>query len=50
METCAAARVSTLAFEAGRTLLLERDLVEAAAGKKKITLAAWSAHTENAPN
>jgi hypothetical protein len=43
VETCAAARVSTLAFEAGRTLLLERDLVEAIAKKHKVTIAAWSA-------
>ncbi len=41
METCGAARVSTLVFEAGRTLLLERDLVATAARKHKITLAAW---------
>ena len=50
METCAAARVSTLVFEAGRTLLLERDLVATLARKHKITLAAWSAHADNAPN
>ncbi|HEY3914186.1 MAG TPA: UDP-2,3-diacylglucosamine diphosphatase LpxI, partial [Verrucomicrobiae bacterium] len=43
LETCAAARVSTLVFEAGRTLLLERNLVETLAKKHKITLAAWPA-------
>ncbi|HUD47156.1 MAG TPA: UDP-2,3-diacylglucosamine diphosphatase LpxI [Candidatus Baltobacteraceae bacterium] len=50
METCAAARVSTLVFEAGRTLLLERNLVETLARKHKITLTAWSARAQNAPN
>ncbi len=45
METCAAARVSALVFEAGQTLLLERDMVETLAKKHKITLAAWSAQT-----
>jgi UDP-2,3-diacylglucosamine hydrolase len=43
LETCAAAGISTLVFEAGRTLLLERDCVEALAKKHKITLAAWAA-------
>ncbi|HEY3854692.1 MAG TPA: UDP-2,3-diacylglucosamine diphosphatase LpxI [Verrucomicrobiae bacterium] len=42
METCAAAKITTLAFEAGKTLLLEQDLVEALAKKHKITVAAWS--------
>jgi hypothetical protein len=50
METCAAAGVSTLVFEAGRTLLLERELVETLAKKRKITIAAWSAHAHNAPD
>lgn len=45
LETCAAAGVSTLVFEAGRTLLLERERVETLAKKHKITLAAWSAKT-----
>jgi DUF1009 family protein len=48
IETCAAARVSTLVFEAGKTLLLERDLVGTLARKHQITLAAWSGHGENA--
>jgi hypothetical protein len=50
VETCATAGVSTLAFEAGRTLLLERDLVATLAKKHKITLAAWSAHPDISPN
>jgi DUF1009 family protein len=50
IETCVAARVSTLVFEAGRTLLLEPEIVGAMARKHRITLAAWSAHAGNTPN
>jgi hypothetical protein len=46
LETCAAARVSALVFEADRTLLLEREAVESLAKSHKITLATWPA----APN
>jgi UDP-2,3-diacylglucosamine hydrolase len=42
LETCAAAKISVFAFEAGKTLLLEQELVEALAKKHKITVAAWS--------
>jgi DUF1009 family protein len=38
METCAAARISVLAIESGKSILLERDQVEALAKKHKITL------------
>lgn len=50
VETCAAARITTLAFEAGKTLLLEQDLVESLAKKHKITIAAWSASTVGSPD
>jgi DUF1009 family protein len=42
VQTCADAGVGTFVFEAGRTLLLEREQVEALAKKHKITLAAWA--------
>ncbi len=42
VETCRAGRISALAFEAGKTLLLEREAVESLARKHKISLAAWS--------
>ncbi len=38
IETCAAARLAVLAFEAHKTLLLERDQVEALAKKHKIAV------------
>jgi UDP-2,3-diacylglucosamine hydrolase len=50
IETCAAARVSTFVFEAGRTLLLERDVVETLAKKHKIALVAWSSNADDTPN
>lgn len=40
LETCAAAGISTLAFEANRTLLLEADEVEALADRHRITVMA----------
>tara|TARA_Y100001934_G_scaffold249476_1_gene310927 strand:+ start:2343 stop:3158 length:816 start_codon:yes stop_codon:yes gene_type:complete len=40
LEICAASRLAVLAFEAGRTLLLEREVVERAAEQHKITVAA----------
>ncbi len=43
LETCAAAGVNVLALEAGRTLVLEQDEVEALARKKRVTLVTWSA-------
>jgi len=50
IETCAAARVSTFVFEAGRTLLLEPDQVETLTKKHKITLVAWSPAADNPPH
>ena len=38
LETCAAARISVLAIESGKSILLERDAVEALAQKHKITI------------
>lgn len=38
LETCAAAGISVLALEAGKTLLLERDICEKLAAKNKISL------------
>jgi DUF1009 family protein len=38
LETCAAARITVLAFEAGKSLLLEPDLCEQLAKKNKISL------------
>lgn len=43
LETCQAARISVLVFEAEKTLVLERPEAEALAKKHKITLAAWDA-------
>jgi len=43
LETCQAARISVLAFEAEKTLLLERPEAETLARKHKITLASWDA-------
>jgi hypothetical protein len=40
LETCAAARISALAFEAGKSLLLEQDTCERLARKHKITVTA----------
>ncbi len=45
VEACQAAKISALAFEAGKTLLLEKPEAEALAKKYKITLAAWDAST-----
>ena len=38
LETCAAARISVLAIESGKSILLERDAVESLAQKHKITI------------
>ena len=38
LETCAAAGVTVLALESGRTLLLEREACEALAKKNRISL------------
>jgi UDP-2,3-diacylglucosamine hydrolase len=38
LEVCAAARISVLAVEAGKTLLLEREACERLAVKDKISL------------
>ncbi len=38
MEVCCDAKISVLAFESGKTLLLEKDLVEQLARKNKISL------------
>ncbi len=43
LETCAAARIAVLAFEAGKTLLLDREAVEAAARRHRIHLCAHGA-------
>jgi UDP-2,3-diacylglucosamine hydrolase len=43
VEACQAARISVLAFEAEKTLLLEQQEAEMLARKYKITLAAWDA-------
>lgn len=42
LETCAAAGVSVLALEAGKTLVLEQEEVEALARKKRVTLISCS--------
>jgi UDP-2,3-diacylglucosamine hydrolase len=42
LETCAAARIRVLAIEAGKTLLLDREEVEALAREKKISVVAVS--------
>ena len=39
LEVCAAARISVLAFEAGKSLLLEQETCERLARKHKIALA-----------
>jgi len=41
LETCRAAGIAVLAFEAGKTLLLERQSVEPLAKENKISLVAW---------
>ena len=38
LETCAAAKISVLAIEAGKTLLLERETCETLAKKNKISI------------
>ena len=38
LETCAAARISVLAFEAGKSLLLEQETCEQIAKKNKISV------------
>jgi DUF1009 family protein len=38
VETCAAARIAALAIEAGKTLLLDREQVEALAKKHKLAV------------
>jgi hypothetical protein len=43
VETCRAAGISVLVFEADKTLLLEKPEAEGLAKKHKITLAAWHA-------
>jgi UDP-2,3-diacylglucosamine hydrolase len=43
VEACQAARISVLAFEAEKILLLEKPEAEALARKHRITLAAWDA-------
>jgi DUF1009 family protein len=40
LETCAASRLAVLAFEAGRTLLLDREKVESVAHHQEITVCA----------
>ena len=40
LETCAAARISVLAFEAGKSLLLEQQVCETLARKNKISIIA----------
>ena len=42
LEACRAAGITALAFEAGKTLLLERPAVETLAKKSKISLVAWA--------
>jgi len=42
IETCAAARISVLALEAGRTLVLEQDVIEPFARKHGICITTWS--------
>ena len=38
LETCAAANISVLAIESGKSILLERDTVEQLVKKHKITI------------
>ena len=40
METCREAKIAVLAFESGKTLVMDLEEVEAAAKKYKITVAA----------
>ena len=40
LETCASAGIRVIAFEAGRTLLLDRETVEALAQRHRITVTA----------
>ena len=40
LETCAAAKISAIAFEAGSTLLLEQEDVETLADQHNITVTA----------
>jgi len=42
IETCAAAKISVLALEAGKTLVLEQKEVEALARKHRICITTWS--------
>jgi hypothetical protein len=42
LEICAAAKISVLALESGRTLLLEPEVCEQLARKHKITLTTTS--------
>ena len=42
IETCAAAKISVLALEAGKTLVLEQETVEAMARKHRICVTTWS--------
>lgn len=42
VHTCAAARIAVLAFEAGRTLLLDRPAVETLATEKRLSVLAWT--------
>ena len=44
LETCHEAGIAALAFEADKTLLLERETLEGLAKKRKISLAAWPLH------
>src|SRR5262245_17154082 len=46
LETCAAAKISVLALEAGKTLILERDAVEALIAKHRLTLTTVQSETE----
>jgi hypothetical protein len=50
LESCRAAHISVLVFEAGKTLLLEREEAETLARKHNITLSAWSAKRESPHN
>jgi hypothetical protein len=40
LETCRESRIAVLAFESGKTLLMDRELVETLAKKHKISVAA----------
>jgi hypothetical protein len=43
LETCREAGIAALAFESGKTLLMDRELIEALARKYKISVAACRA-------